>query len=100
LARDAFTAYDHDNLERPERAGKLESIINHMGNFFDCIHSRQAPISDVESQHRSVTTCHLGNIAMRLNRPLRWDPQAEKFEDDTEADEHLSRATREGFEVV
>ena len=65
LPRDAYRAYDADNLERPPRAGKLEAIVNHMGNFFDCVHSRQRPISDVESQHRSATTCHLGNIAMR-----------------------------------
>ena len=34
-----FTTYD--NLERPARAGKLDAIINHMGNFFDCVETRQ-----------------------------------------------------------
>jgi predicted dehydrogenase len=100
LPRGAFIAYPHDNLDRPQRAGKLEAIINHMGNFFDCIRSRETPISDVESQHRSVTTCHLGNIAMRLGRSLHWNPEAERFQNDAEADRHLSREAREGFEVV
>ena len=55
-----------DNLDRPARAGKLDAIINHMGNFFDCVRSRRRPISDVSSQHASATTCHIANISMRL----------------------------------
>lgn len=100
LEREQFKQYAHDNLERPERFGKLDAIVNHMGNFFDCVDSRSQPISDAESQHRSVSTCHLGNIAMRLGRPLRWDGQLEKFVDDTEANSHLRREQRAGFEVV
>ena len=92
--------YAHDNLERQERSGKLDAIINHMGNFFDCIDSRQTPISDLESQHRSVSTCHLGNIAMRLNRSLNWDAQLEEFVGDAEANSLLRREQRAGFEVV
>ena len=41
-----------------------------MGNFFACIKSRETPISDVESQHRSVSACHLANISLRLGRKL------------------------------
>ena len=70
LNREDWKVYDYDNLERPPRAGKLDAIINHMGNFFDCVETRRTPVSDVESQHRSVSTCHLGNISMRLGRPL------------------------------
>lgn len=100
LPRDRFTAYDFDNTSRPERAGKLDAIINHMGNFFDCVAERRTPISDVESQHRSVSTCHLGNIAMKLGRPLKWDPQRERFVNDKEANSHLSREQRTGFEIA
>ena len=100
LPRDAFTQYDFDNQHRPERAGKLDAIINHMGNFFDCVAAGRTPISDIESQHRSASTCHLGNISMRLGRPLRWDPKTETFIDDNEANQHLSREQRPGFEVA
>lgn len=99
LPREEFTVYEHDNLDRPERAGKLDAIVNHMGNFFDCIANRKRPVSDVESQHRSVSTCHLGNISMRLGRPLEWDPEREEFVDDSEANGWLSREQREGFEI-
>jgi myo-inositol 2-dehydrogenase / D-chiro-inositol 1-dehydrogenase len=99
LPRENFTVYDFDNSGRPERAGKIEAIINHMGNFFDCVEARRQPISDVVSQHASATTCHLGNIACRLGRPLEWNAAAGRFVDDAEADAMLSRPQREGFEV-
>jgi hypothetical protein len=100
LPREKFMLYDHDNLSRPERSGKLDSIVNHMGNFFDCVASRRQPISDVESQHRSVSTCHLANISMRVGRPIRWDARAETILNDSEANAMLRREQRRGFEVV
>ncbi len=100
LPREQFLAYNFDNLSRPERSGKLDAIVNHMGNFFDCIEQRRAPLSEVESQHRSISTCHLANIAIRLGRTLKWDPVSERFPDDVEANGYLSRPQRSGFEVV
>ncbi len=100
LPREDYVAYAHDNLDRPPRAGKLDAIINHMGNFIDCVHSRKRPLSDVASQHRSISTCHLGNIAMRMGRPLNWNAKAEQFVDDKDADAWLRRSQRQGFEVA
>ncbi len=100
LDRTDFQAYEFDNLTRPERVGKLDAIVNHMGNFFDCVVSRRQTISDVVSQHRSVSTCHLGNIAMRVGRTLKWDPVREVFPGDAEANGWLKREQRSGFEVV
>ena len=99
LPREAFGLYEFDNLNRPERSGKIEAIVNHMGNFFDCVAARRQPISDVESQHRSATTCHLGNIACRLGRPLNWNATIEQFVADEEANRFLRRPQRKGYEV-
>lgn len=99
LPREDWGIYSDDNLKRPLRAGKLDAIVNHMGNFFDCIESRQTPISDIASQHRSVSTCHVGNISMRLGRELKWDPKLEQFVEDSEANQWLKRQQREGFEI-
>lgn len=98
--REDFQLYEHDNLKRPKRMGKLDAIVNHMGNFFDCIQTREDPLSDVYSQHRSVSTCHLGNISMRLGRPLKWNPDNEEFVDDAEANSWLKREQRAGFEIT
>jgi myo-inositol 2-dehydrogenase / D-chiro-inositol 1-dehydrogenase len=99
LPRDKFNLYDSDNLDRPERFGKLDAIVNHMGNFFDCLKTRKQPISDVDSQHRSVSTCHLGNISMHLGRKLTWDPEKELFVGDDEANGMLSREQRAPYAI-
>lgn len=67
---------------------------NHSQNWLDCIRSRQLPICDVEIGHRSVTVAHIGNIAMRLGRKLRWDPVKEQFVNDPAANRWLSRPYR------
>ncbi|MBS0266404.1 MAG: Gfo/Idh/MocA family oxidoreductase [Planctomycetes bacterium] len=100
LPREAFQLYVHDNLSRPERAGKIEAISSHMGNFYDCTQSRQTPISDVDSQHRVASACHLANLAIRLGRTLNWNPETERFINDPAADKLLRREQRPGYEVV
>lgn len=68
---------------------------NHMGNFLDCMRSREDPICPVETGHRSNTICVLAHTAMKLERNLRWDPQAEQFIDDQEANETLDYEHRD-----
>jgi len=67
---------------------------NHKANFFDCVKSRTEPVAPVEVGHRSCTVCLLGDIAMRLGRKLRWDPDKEQFVNDPEANRMLSRPMR------
>ena len=66
----------------------------HGGNFIHCVRTGERPICDVEIGCRSVTVCHLGNIAYRLRRPLKWDPIKEEFPGDEEANRFLDRAKR------
>ena len=100
LPRESYQLYAQDNLSRPEKSGKLDAISNHMGNFYDCTVSRQTPISSVLSQHRVASACHLGNLACRLGRSLRWNPETERFVDDEAANQMIKRQQRAGFEVV
>ncbi len=67
---------------------------DHKRNFLDCVRSHKDPICTAEIGHRSSTVCHLGNIAMLLDRPLRWDPQAEQFIGDAEANRMTWRPAR------
>ena len=86
----------------PSSAKRLYASDNHMKNFFDCVRSRQQPICDVEIGHRSVTVCHLGVIAMRLGRALKWNPATEQFVGDTAANGWLAREQRKpwSYEMV
>jgi predicted dehydrogenase len=69
---------------------------DHVRNFIDCCKSRQEPIAPVEVGHRSTTICHLGNIAIKLQAKLTWDPSAEKFtgRDSEAANALLDRSAR------
>ena len=67
---------------------------DHVRNFLDSVKSRKDPISPVEVGHSTANVCHLGNIAMRLKRKVRWDPEREQIVDD-EASALLGRHMRE-----
>jgi predicted dehydrogenase len=71
----------------------------HMQNWLDCIRSRNRPVADVEIGHRSISVCHLANIARSLDRPLRWDAAREEFKGDDQANTYLDRPRRHGFEL-
>ena len=74
---------------------RLYQSSNHYRNFLDCVLSRKETAAPVEIAHRSITICHLGNIAMRLGREkLKWDPVKEQILDDAEASKWLSRHYR------
>jgi hypothetical protein len=72
---------------------------NHRRNFLDCVKTRQQPVSPVEAAVRSDTVCHLEDIAIRLGRKLRWDPQAERFTNDPEANRLLTRPLRSPWQL-
>lgn len=80
------------------RRGKEKQ--GHMANFIACVKDRSLPISDVHSHHRILTTCHLSNIAMRLGRNLKWNPETEQIIGDPEANQWQGREQRKGFEIV
>ncbi len=71
----------------------------HMHNFMDCVKTRALPVSDVYTHHRALTTCHLANIALRLNRTLKWDPKKEVIVGDKEAQSFTAREQRKGYEI-
>jgi predicted dehydrogenase len=71
----------------------------HLENWLDAIRSGAPLNAPVEAGHRTVTVCHLANIAREFNRPLKWDASRETFRDDAEANNTLDRARRAGYEL-
>jgi predicted dehydrogenase len=74
---------------------RLYASDDHHGNWLECIRTRREPVCPAEVGHRSATCCHLVNLAMRLGRGLTWDPVAEAFVGDDEANALLDRPRRE-----
>ncbi|MDA0660284.1 MAG: Gfo/Idh/MocA family oxidoreductase [Planctomycetota bacterium] len=86
----------HGGALEAEPASLLKEIIGekevhlgrspgHQRNFIDCVKSREQPVAHAEAGHRTASVCHINNIAMKLARPLKWDPVKEQFLNDAEA---------------
>lgn len=67
---------------------------NHYQCWVDSIRNNHPPVAPVEGGHRSATFGWIGNICIELNRPLKWDPNAEQFENDPQANARLRRVIR------
>jgi predicted dehydrogenase len=82
-----------------DHANKIEGntgylLGNHVTNFLDCVRTRKKPNADLSSSYRAVILAHLTNIAIWLNRPLKWDPEVERFVGDEEANRYLETVHR------
>ena len=73
---------------------------DHKLNFINCMKSRKLPICDVAIGARSVTVCHLGNLAWWNNRVLKWDPENWRFVGDDEANSWLDRPRRAPWKML
>ena len=102
VTRGIIQASDRELLTQklPESAPRVYLSNDHMENFIGCVRSRKAPICPAEVGHRSASLCHLGAIAIRLGRKLRWDPAKEEFVGDAEANSYLSREMRKPYDLT
>jgi predicted dehydrogenase len=73
---------------------RLYESRDHHQNFLDCVKTREKTITPIEVACRSITVGLLGEIAMLLERKVRWDPEKEMFVNDDEANRMLSRPMR------
>ena len=71
----------------------------HMQHFFKCLKERSFTISDPFTHHRTMTSCHLCNIALLLKRKLHWDPVQEDFVGDEQASALRARKQREPYAI-
>ncbi len=69
---------------------QLRRSANHVGNFLDCVRSREATVCPIEDAVQADLLCQLSDIASRLERKLRFDPRQEKFLKDDEANRKLA----------
>jgi predicted dehydrogenase len=86
-----------DGITAAAKSSEIE--LPHLRNFLDCIKDHRRPNADIEEGHKSTRLCHLGNIAWRTGRTLRFDAASELIVDDAEACKLLGRTYREPFVV-
>lgn len=94
------TFLGHGNEPGP-KGNSGEPLRQHFANFIKAVRARDTKLQNgpVETAHLSSSLAHLGNISYRLGRQLKFDPQAETFVNDPEADALLTRQYREPFVV-
>jgi predicted dehydrogenase len=76
-----------EEVRFPQRERNLTGL--HIRNFLDCMASRKTPNCDIETGHRSNSFALLANIALETRARLDWDPKAERFTNQKEANKHL-----------
>ena len=79
---------------------RLEPIQSHARNFIDCIRSRKQTLSHLQSAINVDSISHLGNISVRLGRPIKWDPEKEQIIGDAEASKMLDRPMGEPWKMA
>jgi predicted dehydrogenase len=84
------------DLLSPDIAARTgQATTSHVRDFLDCIKSRGRPRVNADVACQSHIACHAANIAIFLDRPLRYDPAKNEFVDDPQASRLRSEATRE-----
>jgi len=82
---------------KPQNPPKL---LGHQEDFLDAIKTGRRPNAEIQIGHVSATLSHLGNLATRLGRSLRFDPQKEEILGDEEAHALVRRQYRAGHWAV
>jgi predicted dehydrogenase len=73
--------------------------VDHYKDFLQAMRNRTKPVADVEIGHRTATVCNIGNITYALNKPLKWDPRKEEF-DDADANKLRGRELKKEWAVM
>ena len=69
------------NIEFKPTDQRVYNSANHYQDWIDAIKKRSRPVCDVEIGHRTASLCNAVNIAYELQRPLKWNPAKEQFDD-------------------
>jgi myo-inositol 2-dehydrogenase / D-chiro-inositol 1-dehydrogenase len=88
-----------DELMSQPSGGWSGVCARHVGNFIESVQTRQDPVAPVEAGHVASTLGNVSDIALRLNRKLRWAPAQDKFIDDDVANSMCFRAHRAPWTV-
>jgi predicted dehydrogenase len=71
----------------------------HVRNFLDCVKTRSQPRTNADAACNAHIACHAANIAIALNRTVKYDPQAHEFPGDEQANRLRSEALREPWRL-
>jgi predicted dehydrogenase len=86
--------YPEDVTEPDIELNAAPATRQHMKDFLAAVTTRGRPVADIEEGHISTASCILANHAMKLDRPLVWDPVKGEVTGYEEANRLLKRPYR------
>jgi len=86
--------YPDDLNEKDIELNAAPATRLHMLDFLAAIDKSTKPIADIEEGHISTASCILANLAMKVKRPLVYNPKKLIVENDLEATALLQRPYR------
>ena len=95
----ALAASDARLLAPEGLSVQLPRSDEHHKNWLECVRTRREPIAPARIAHRSSSACIASWIAMKVGRPVTWDPRAERFVSDNQADALLARHERAPYGI-
>jgi predicted dehydrogenase len=109
-ARPVRTPIGRDEQRKLERSGRrpmVEARVvkgaadteSHARNFLDCVRSRAKCNCDILEGHLSTSATLIGNIALKARAYLEWDGKAERFTNNSAANQHLHYKYREPYKL-
>lgn len=78
-----FTASRPEWLSYRAEKGELDlsGTLEDKADFLQAVRTGQPSLEPIEIGHRTITIAQMGLIAATLGYPLKWDPAAERFND-------------------
>lgn len=86
--------YPEDLTEKDIELNAAPATRRHMLDFLAAIEKRSRPVADIEDGYISTASCILANLAMKVGRPLVYDPTHRVVVGDAQATKLLSRPYR------
>jgi hypothetical protein len=71
----------------------------HVRDFLDCVKTRSKPKGNADAACNAHIVCHAANVAIYLNRPVKYDLAKNEFVGDDEANRLRSEALREPWRL-
>lgn len=90
-----YKVFGRKNKLIEEVSGGSPDLPAHHADFLACARTGAMPRAAIEINHFSTSLCHLGNLATRFGRVLKFDPQAERIVGDEEVGPLVGRRYRD-----
>jgi predicted dehydrogenase len=89
-----FRGFETDIPHLPEKIASLPDPEPQVVDFAESVRTRRPFALNERNGHRSCTLVNLAKVAVQLGRPLRFDPEKQRFVDDEEANRLVDQPMR------